>query len=72
MSEPTSSSLFTQLTEEDAELASDSDENETVRVLHTSPSRTQLNKHSKKIVKMCSPVFRVELPKKRGRPPKIK
>jgi hypothetical protein len=49
------------------EMAEDSDEE---LVVHTSPCRTQLSKPTNKIVKLCSPVFRVELVKKRGRPPK--
>jgi hypothetical protein len=43
-------------------------------VMNTSPCKGQLSRpgNSKKIMKLCSPVFRVELAKKRGRPPKLK
>jgi hypothetical protein len=48
----------------------DEDSNDELE-MHTSPSRTRLSKPVNKIVKLCSPIFRVELvKKKRGRPPK--
>jgi hypothetical protein len=67
--EPKSLDLFTQVTEMEDGLAEESDEELT---MHTSLCRTQLSKPANKIVKLCSPVFRVELVKKRGRPPKNK
>jgi hypothetical protein len=67
--QPKNLDLSTQVTEMGDELAEESDEELT---MHTSPGRTQLSKPANKIVKLCSPVFRVELVKKRGRPPKNK
>jgi hypothetical protein len=64
---PKNPDLFTQVIEMVDELVEESDEELT---MHTSPCRTQLSKPANKIVKLCSPVFRVELVKKRGRPPK--
>jgi hypothetical protein len=43
------------------DMVEDSDEE---LVMHTSPSRAQLSKPTNKIVKLCSPIFRVELVKK--------
>jgi hypothetical protein len=65
--QPKNLDLFTQVTKMGDELAEKSDEELT---MHTSPCRTQLSKPANKIVKLCSPIFRVELVKKRGRPPK--
>ena len=46
--------MFTQVNEEANELASDQDD-ESGGVMHTSPRRTELNKHNtNKIVKLCS------------------
>jgi hypothetical protein len=42
-------------------------EDEDIGILHTSPCRTPLIKTSNNIVKLCSPLFRVELSKKRCR-----
>jgi hypothetical protein len=64
---PSNTDLFTQVTEEVDDMVESSDEE---LVTHTSPSRVQLRKTSKKITKLCSPIFRIELAKKRGRPPK--
>jgi hypothetical protein len=70
MYQPKSSDLFTQVTEELDDMAEESDED---LVMDTSPGKGQLNKTgNNKIMKLCSPVFRVELAKKRGRPPKNK
>jgi hypothetical protein len=70
MYQPKSSDLFTQVTEELDDMAEDSDDD---LVMDTSPGKGQLNKSgNNKIMKLCSPVFRVELAKKRGRPPKNK
>jgi hypothetical protein len=61
--------IFTQVTEMVDDMDEDSDDE---LEMHTSPSRTQLSIPANKIVKLCSPVFRVELvKKKRGRPPKV-
>jgi hypothetical protein len=65
--QPKSLDLFTQVTEMEDGLEEESDEE---LAMHTSPCRTQLSKPANKIIKLCSPVFRVELVKKRGRPPK--
>jgi hypothetical protein len=70
MYQPKSSDLFTQVTEELDDMAEESDDD---LVMDTSPGKGQLNKTgNNKIMKLCSPVFRVELAKKRGRPPKNK
>jgi hypothetical protein len=67
---PKNLDMFTQVTEMVDDMDEDSDDE---LEMHTSPSRTQLSKPANKIVKLCSPVFRVELvKKKRGRPPKVK
>ncbi|KAM0922239.1 hypothetical protein ACQ4PT_006333 [Festuca glaucescens] len=59
---------FAQDTEE---TDADGSDNDNDMVVYTSPGRTQLNKPvNNKIVKLCSPVFRVELAKIRGRTPK--
>jgi hypothetical protein len=60
--------IFTQVTEMVDDMDEESDDE---LEMHTSPSRTQLSIPANKIVKLCSPVFRVELVKKRGRPPKV-
>ena len=73
MIEPTGGGgdMFTQVKEKANELASDQDD-ELGGVLPTSPRRTRLIKHNTdKIVKLCSPVFRVELVRKRGGDPQI-
>jgi hypothetical protein len=67
LNQPKETDLFTQVTEMVDEMAEDSDEE---LVVHTSPCRTQLSKPTNKIVKLCSPIFRLELVKKRGRPKK--
>jgi hypothetical protein len=67
--QPKNLDLFTQVTKMVDDMAEESDDE---LVMRTSPSRAQLSKPSNKIVKLCSPVFRVELVKKRGRPPKNK
>jgi hypothetical protein len=65
---PANLDMFTQVTEMVDDM--DEDSNDELE-MHTSPSRTQLSIPANKIVKPCSPVFRVELvKKKRGRPPK--
>jgi hypothetical protein len=65
---PINLDMFTQVTEMVDEM--DEDSNDELE-MHTSPSRTQLSIPANKVVKLCSPVFRVELVKKRrGRPPK--
>jgi hypothetical protein len=65
---PANLDMFTQVTEMVDDM--DEDSNDELE-MHTSPSRTQLSIPANKIVKLCSPVFRVELvKKKRGRPPK--
>jgi hypothetical protein len=66
---PTNLDMFTQVTEMVDDM--DEDSNDELE-MYTSPSRTQLSKPANKIVKLYSPVFRVELVKKiRGRPPKV-
>jgi hypothetical protein len=59
------------VTEELDDMVEESDDD---LFMNTSPCKGQLSKpgNSKKIMKLCSPIFRVELAKKRGRPPKIK
>jgi hypothetical protein len=66
--QPKNPDLFTQVTEMGDELAEESDEELT---MHTSPCRTQLSKPANKIVKLCSPIFRVELVKKGEDPQRI-
>jgi hypothetical protein len=64
MYQPKSSDLFTQVTEELDDMAEESDDD---LVMDTSPGKEQLNKSgNNKIMKLCSPVFRVELAKKKG------
>jgi hypothetical protein len=66
---PENLDMFTQVTEMVDDMDEDSDDE---LEMHTSPSRTQLSILANKIVKLCSPIFRVELvKKKRGRPPKV-
>jgi hypothetical protein len=65
---PVNLDTFSQVTELVDEM--DEDSNDELE-MHTSPRRTQLSIPANKVVKLCSPVFRVELVKKRrGRPPK--
>jgi hypothetical protein len=64
---PKNLDMFTQVTEMVGDMTEDSDDE---LEMHTSPSRTQLIKPANKIVKLCSPVFRVELVKKKGQTPK--
>jgi hypothetical protein len=64
--QPKNPDLFTQVTEMVDDMAEDSDEE---LLMHASPSRAQLSKPVNKIVKLCSPVFRVELVKKGVDPP---
>ena len=72
MSMPACTERFSQEVEAFDENISDN-ENDDHLILDTSPSKTKLNRSGgNKIVKLCSPVFRVELAKKRGRPPKKK
>jgi hypothetical protein len=61
--QPKSSDLFTQVTEELDEMAEENDDD---LVMNTSPSKGQLSRpgNNNKIMKLCSPVFRVELAKK--------
>jgi hypothetical protein len=66
--QPKNLDLFTQVTEMGDELAEEHDEELT---MHTSPCRTQLSKPANKIVKWCSPIFRVELVKKGEDPQRI-
>jgi hypothetical protein len=66
---PKSSDLFTQVTEELDDMAEESDDD---MVMDISPGKGQLNKSgNKRIMKPCSPVFRVELAKKGVNPPRI-
>jgi hypothetical protein len=69
MYQPKSSDLFTQVTEELDDMAEESDDD---LVMDTSPGKGQLNKSgNKRIMKLCSPVFRVELAKKGVDTPRI-
>jgi hypothetical protein len=66
---PNGTDLFTQVTYMVDDMAEDSDD---VLVMHTSPVSARLSKPTNKIVKLCSPIFRVELLKRGVDAPKNK
>jgi hypothetical protein len=71
MLQHTHTNLFTKVTEEVDEMACNSDSDTEMVGDYTNHSVVKLGR-SNNITKQCSPVFWVELAKKRGRPPKLK